>query len=133
MPTCEKCNGEIVILKETDFGDPIDFENTPWEQYLCEDCYDRIWKQLKDDLCPQCRNQPCMKGRDCWINPWPYQPWIEHHDHHHHVYPQSITITPNKTEQAYDILKALVKEGVIPEPKSFKRFTEIMDKIKKVL
>lgn len=39
----------------------------------------------------------------------------------------------NKTEQAFNILKALVKEGVVKEPGSFKKFCELIEKIAKVV
>lgn len=66
---CENCKAEIVKLKEDDFGEPI--WNTRWEQYLCEDCYDKIWKELLDNACPVCETHPCERGRECWVNPFP--------------------------------------------------------------
>jgi len=44
------------------------------------------------------------------------------------TYPSS-----NSTEQAYNILKALVEKKIIPTPKSFKKFTELMDAIKEAV
>lgn len=68
---CEKCKSEIVTLIEDPLtGEPLD-PLTRWEQHLCDDCYDAIWKQLTDEHCPECRAKPCGKGRECWINPWP--------------------------------------------------------------
>ncbi len=67
---CENCKHEIKKLKEDDFGEEIDW-NTHWEQYLCDDCYAKIWESLLDWACSQCYNHPCEKGRDCWVNPFP--------------------------------------------------------------
>lgn len=67
---CGNCKKEIKILKEDEFGEPIDW-NTPWEQYLCQDCHGKIWKELLDNACGVCETEPCKRGRDCWINPWP--------------------------------------------------------------
>lgn len=66
---CERCKQPIQKLKE-DINGPINWD-TPWEQYLCEECYEKIWNNLIDDCCPRCRTHPCEHGRDCWINPWP--------------------------------------------------------------
>lgn len=67
---CEICKCELIELKEDDFGVPID-PNTRWEQYLCDECHDNIWKNLLDNACGVCYTHPCEKGRDCWVNPWP--------------------------------------------------------------
>lgn len=70
MLVCSDCKRPIKKLDESIDGDPIDW-NTPWEQYLCDVCHDRIWKELFNDCCPRCENHPCERGGDCWINPWP--------------------------------------------------------------
>lgn len=67
---CEKCKSEIVRLEEDDFGNPLDWK-TRWEQYLCDDCHDKIWRELFDGACGVCYTHPCEKGRECWVNPWP--------------------------------------------------------------
>ena len=67
---CENCKQEILRLKEDDFGEPVDW-NTRWEQYLCDVCHDKIWKDLLDNACGVCETEPCKRGRDCWVNPWP--------------------------------------------------------------
>jgi DNA-directed RNA polymerase subunit RPC12/RpoP len=69
-PICENCKNEIEILTEDDFGEPIDINNH-WEQFLCTECHDKIWKELLDNACPQCRTKPCERGNDCWVNPFP--------------------------------------------------------------
>jgi len=67
---CENCKNEIERLKEDDFGMPIDC-NARWEQFLCDICHDAIWKNLLDNACGVCKTEPCKKGRDCWVNPFP--------------------------------------------------------------
>lgn len=67
---CEICKKEIKVLKEDEMGDRIDW-NTPWEQYLCDECYAKIWTGLLDNACGVCNTEPCKTGRDCWVNPWP--------------------------------------------------------------
>lgn len=67
---CERCHNEIQILDETDFGDLIDW-NTPWEQFLCEDCHAQIREEVLDGACGVCNTEPCKRGRECWANPWP--------------------------------------------------------------
>jgi len=42
-------------------------------------------------------------------------------------------MSPNETEQAYNILKALVEKKVISTPKSFKKFCELIDSIKEAI
>lgn len=71
MPICERCKKPIKELKEDFEGQPID-KDVPWEQYLCEECYEQIWNNFMDDCCPICRTEPCKRGGDCWINPWPH-------------------------------------------------------------
>ena len=39
----------------------------------------------------------------------------------------------NPTEQAYQILKKLIEREVIPEPKSYKKFCELLEAIKEVV
>ena len=39
----------------------------------------------------------------------------------------------NKTEHAFEILKLMVKEKIISEPRSFKKFVELVEKIAKVV
>lgn len=68
--TCENCKAPIQQITETEMGDPID-PNTPWEQYLCEDCYDEIWELLLENACGVCRTEQCLRGRECWVNPFP--------------------------------------------------------------
>ena len=68
---CEKCKKEIMVLNANELGERID-RNTPWEQYLCDKCYDEIWKILLDGACGVCATEPCKRGRDCWVNPWPH-------------------------------------------------------------
>ena len=67
--------------------------------------------------CPYC-------GR--WVSPGEY--------HSCWNYP-TYTCYPsvNKTEQAFKILKLLVKEDVIKEPRTFKRFCELIEKIAEVI
>ncbi len=67
---CERCNQKIQIIDVDLMGEKIDW-NTPWEQYLCEDCYQGIWKDLLDNACGVCETEPCKRGRECWVNPWP--------------------------------------------------------------
>lgn len=67
---CDNCGKRIKRITEDDFGDPID-PDMSWEQYLCVDCYQRIWNDLMDECCPVCRDHPCYHGGECWINPWP--------------------------------------------------------------
>ncbi len=72
------------MLKINDFGDEIDC-NTPWEQYLCDVCYDKIWKELLDSACGVCNTHPCERGRECWVNPWPkimYLCYVGHRKDH---------------------------------------------------
>jgi len=68
---CEQCKNPIKELKEDADGEPIN-PDIPWEQYLCEICYDKIWDNLFNEHCPECRTHPCEHGGDCWINPWPH-------------------------------------------------------------
>jgi len=39
----------------------------------------------------------------------------------------------NKTEKAHQILKRLIKKGVIKEPSSFKKFCELIEEISQIL
>ena len=42
------------------------------EQHLCRRCYGLIWKRTVGYHChTDCRTQPCKRGDDCWVNPWP--------------------------------------------------------------
>ncbi len=68
--SCENCKKEIEVLKEDDSGEPIDW-NTPWEQYLCDVCHSKIWDELFKSACGVCETEPCKRGCDCWVNPWP--------------------------------------------------------------
>ena len=68
---CERCNQQIVLLTEDELGEPIDW-SIKYEQYLCDECYEKIWDELMEDCCPRCNTHPCEKGRDCWINPFPH-------------------------------------------------------------
>jgi hypothetical protein len=68
--SCENCKKEIEVLKEDDFGEPVDW-NTPWEQYLCDVCHGKIWDELLKSACSVCETEPCKRGRDCWVNTWP--------------------------------------------------------------
>ena len=66
---------------------------------------------------------------DCYIEPYypPYDSgttWIQWYPY----YPER-----NKTEHAFEILKLLVKERIISEPRSFKKFVELVEKIAKVV
>jgi len=67
---CGNCKKEITILKEDDSGEPIDWK-TPWEQYLCDVCHSKIWDELLKSACGVCETEPCKRGGDCWVNPWP--------------------------------------------------------------
>lgn len=63
-----------------------------------------------------------------WVNPG------EYHYCNPFVYPYvSYSQQRNRTEEAFKILKVLVKEDVIKEPSSFKKFCEIIEKIAKVI
>lgn len=66
---CERCKKEIRVLDEDDFGEPV--WNTFWEQYLCDDCYNKIWDGLLSNACGVCNTEPCKRGRECWVNPFP--------------------------------------------------------------
>ena len=67
---CGSCKQPIIMLFEDEDGEPVDW-NTSWEQYLCDECYHRIWDEKIESGCKVCYNQPCERGRDCWVNPWP--------------------------------------------------------------
>jgi len=70
--------------------------------------------------CPHCKAWVPTGGyHECWGD----YPW-------HYTYS---TNPENKTEKAFKILKALVKDGIIPEPKSFKAFCELIEKIAKAV
>jgi len=74
---------------------------------------------------------------DCQINGGYYCPrcnqWIPFGTYHQ-CYPITYYYpTENKTEKAFKVLKALVKERVIKEPDSFKKFCELVEKITKVV
>jgi len=65
--------------------------------------------------CPRCgcwvsggEYHSCYYCPTVWTNYWP---------------------SPNKTEQAFKILKALVESKVIREPTSFKKFCDLIEKI----
>jgi len=96
MLICERCKKPIKELKEDFEGQPID-KATPWEQYLCEKCYEQIWNNLMDDCCPICRTEPCKRGRDCWINPWPHIMYLCY------VAPRVETIHPKQEKLATPI------------------------------
>jgi len=64
---CDECGWRISAKDEDDVG----MDPSKAEQHLCENCYDRIWHGLFKDCCPQCRSEPCQRGGECWINPWP--------------------------------------------------------------
>jgi len=65
---CDECG--IRVSRWTFSGDDgLEFGRP--EQILCEECHDRIWRNLRRGGCPRCYTQPCMHGRDCWINPFP--------------------------------------------------------------
>jgi len=68
---CERCKQPIRKLDKNEFGDSIDW-HTPFEQFLCDECCEKIWDELMDDCCPRCNTHPCEKNRDCWINPFPH-------------------------------------------------------------
>lgn len=57
-----------------------------------------------------------------------------YHDHYHHYYPwpQTITVTPNKTETAFKIVKVLLDKGLV-KIERIKTFIHLMDEIVKVL
>ena len=42
----------------------------------------------------------------------------------------TFTITENKTEKAYAVLKKLVETKIIPEPKAYKAFCDLIEGIK---
>lgn len=67
---CEKCKCQIKKLDVNDFGELIDW-GTRWEQYLCTVCHEEIWNNILAGACGVCETEPCKKGRDCWVNPWP--------------------------------------------------------------
>lgn len=41
--------------------------------------------------------------------------------------------SPNPTEQAYKIMKKLLEKKVVPEPKSYKKFCELLEAIREVI
>ena len=57
-----------------------------------------------------------------WYPPTPY-----------YAYPTYTYHVESKTEKAYKILKVLVKEEVVSEPKSFKKFCDLIEQIAKVI
>lgn len=70
---------------------------------------------------------------NCYIEPHypPYDSgttWI-----HYDWYPYCTHPEKNRTEHAFEILKLLVKEKIISEPRSFKKFVELVEKITKVI
>ena len=65
-------------------------------------------------VCPTCGVWvPSGEVHYCWVNTYwrPYYP------------------TVNKTEQAFRVLKKLVEEKIIPEPKTYKKFCDLIEKI----
>ena len=52
--------------------------------------------------------------------------WIRYYQYPY--YPER-----NRTEHAFEILKLMVKEKIISEPRSFKKFCELVEKIAKVI
>jgi len=48
-----------------------------------------------------------------------------------YIYPSYIV--ENKIERAFEILKVIVREKIIGEPKSFDKFVKIVEKIAKVI
>ena len=65
--------------------------------------------------------------------------WVSTLDFHicpgYHYFPSVWTDcpSPNRTEQAFKILKKLVEEKVIKEPATFKKFCDLIEKIAKVI
>ena len=57
-----------------------------------------------------------------------------YHDHYHHYYPypEAVTTTPNKTETAYKVIKALMDKGLVRFER-VKTFVALMDVIVGVL
>lgn len=62
--------------------------------------------------------------------------WVSNFEVHTCSYPHDPYIpwytpvsTENKTEKAFNVLKLLVKEGLIKEPKSFKAFCDLIEKM----
>lgn len=75
-------------------------------------------------------NSVTYTGASHWIidpydgtSTYPWGGWIYYPYQYHQ----------NKTEQAYEILKVLVKEEMIKEPKSFKKFCDLIEKIAKAI
>lgn len=62
-----------------------------------------------------------------WDEPYDYYSWYPRPYTYTYHYPE------NKTEQAFKILKLLVKEKVIREPSSFKKFCDLIEKLAKVI
>lgn len=95
-----------------------------WIKYSgnAADAFDEDWRATIGNftsgyICPQCGQ---------WINPGEY----------HTCYPYGYTFyypARNKTEEAFKILKLLVEKKVSEEPKSFKEFCELVEKIAKLI
>jgi len=100
------------------------------------DKLEKYWKTYDSGTSPQdsgsyyIGDSTTVNGFTCshcgkWVNSWEYHyccppitTWISYD------YP-----TPNKTEQAFKILKALVESKIIREPQSFKKFCDLIEKI----
>lgn len=69
---------------------------------------------------------------DYSIWPWPETPYVPYDTHP--CYPVTYYYAVgNTTEKAFELLKLFVKEKVITEPKSFKKFCELVEKIAKMI
>jgi len=60
--------------------------------------------------------------------------WVSSGEYHYCTWPSTwisgyVYPIPNKTEQAFKILKALVESKIIREPTSFKKFCDLIEKI----
>ena len=110
---CSRCNQPIVKLSEGINGEPIDW-NIPWEQYLCDECFDKIWDNLFDECCTQCRNHPCERGGDCWINPFPQIMYLCYVAPRVHPTPPKLplTITNNVLHKNQETLDIWIDEYV---------------------
>ncbi len=75
---CDKCGWRISSIEYSELEGYLPVEEGGLdprraEQHLCLRCYHKIMRNVVFSHChTDCRTQPCSRGDECWVNPWPH-------------------------------------------------------------